>query len=183
MAGKVGSQVRPGRRSVLPETGSLGRDWGWPEGGGGEDSACPLWGPRLLGPDPRPPPSPPQAKLGLARGGPRARLAASSQSLRAAGSLAPTPGALGALGAGKGRPQLTGPERATVSPARTLAAKRGSRTCPPRRAAGSRTRARSRSRPSSPLAPSQMKRVLWVLAFGARTQEPTLGLSFLLRMS
>lgn len=29
--------------------------------------------------------------------------------------------------------------------------------------------------PPSPRAPSQMKRVLWALAFGARTQEPTLS--------
>lgn len=75
--------------------------------GGGKENACPAWGPSFLGPGPRPPPplSPPQTKLGLARGGPRARLAAWSQSLRASGTLAPTPGALGVSGAGKGRPR------------------------------------------------------------------------------
>lgn len=134
----------------------MGRGWDWGGGRGRGRKRLSGWGPGFLGPDPRPPPSLPQTKLGLARGGPRARLAASSQSLRAARSLAPTPGALGALGApgaGKGRPQLSGPERATASPARTLAAKRGSRACQPRRAAGSRNPARSRSRPSLPSSP------------------------------
>lgn len=106
----------------------LRREWG-------KESACLVWGPSW--PRPAPPPSLPQTKLGLTGGGHRARLASirpEPPGLRGSGA---DPGApWGWLGWEERRPHSLARERATMSPARMLAAKLSSRASPSRPAAG-----------------------------------------------
>lgn len=149
-------------------------------GEGGKERACRVWGPLLLGLGPRLPPSPPQTKLGLAGEAPKP---ASPSQVRASGSPGLWRRPRGRRGAGKGRPHsLAG---------RGLPRRRHWRW-QPSGGAGQVSRVGRCFADPGPLPPSplpfplalrQMKKVLWALAFWARTQEPTLGLSFLLRAS